>query len=263
MAYIHCNFWSEVLGKCCDMTVLLPQRVHPHPETRRGKSVARRTYPVLYLLHGLCGDHRTWLANIALEHLSQNLNLAIVMPDGGRGFFTDMAHGARYGAFFADELPETVASMFPVSTKREECFVAGASMGGYGALRLAFSAPERFGAVFAMSPLVDLVRAITRGNSAITPEEMRNVFGPPDEQAERGNDLLTLAQKARTSDTPPRIAVHTGTEDLLYNDGVYLCGELEKLAWPDLEYSLDAPGKHDWSYWSAQIPAMLEFFRKP
>ena len=83
MAYIQCNFWSEVLGKCCDMTVLLPQRAPVHPETRRGKTVARRTYPVLYLLHGLCGDHRTWLANTNLEHLAQNSNLAIVMPDAG------------------------------------------------------------------------------------------------------------------------------------------------------------------------------------
>lgn len=263
MAYIQCNFWSEVLGKCCDMTVLLPQRAPVRPETRRGKAVQRRTYPVLYLLHGLCGDHRTWLANTNLEHLAQNLNLAIVMPDGGRGFFTDMAHGARYGEFFTDELPEIAASMFPLSSKREECFVAGASMGGYGALRIALTAPERFGAAFAMSPLVDLGRAITRGNSAISPEEMHDVFGEPEEQVARGNDLIALARQARTSDAPPRIAVHCGTEDLLYHDALYLCGELEKMAWPELKYSLDAPGKHDWSCWSAQIPAMLGFCRKP
>ena len=263
MAYLQCNFWSEALGKCCDMTVLLPQRAPVHPETRRGKAVARRTYPVLYLLHGLCGDHRTWLANTNLEHLAQNSNLAIVMPDGGRGFFTDMVHGMRYGAFFADELPEIVASIFPVSSKREECFVAGASMGGYGALRLALSVPERFGAAFAMSPLVDLTRAITRGNSAITAEEMRNVFGDPEEQPARGNDLLTLARRARISDFPPRIYIGCGTEDLLHHDAVYFCGELEKLAWPELKYSLDTPGKHDWSSWSAQLPAMLDFFRKP
>lgn len=263
MAYIQCNFWSEVLGKCCDMTVLLPQRAPVHPETRRGKPAPKRTYPVLYLLHGLCGDHRTWLANTDLEHLAQNSNLVIVMPDGGRGFFTDMAHGMRYGAFFADELPEIVASMFPVSSKREECFVAGASMGGYGALRLAFSTPERFGAAFAMSPLVDLARAITRGNSAISPEEMRGVFGDPDEQVARSNDLLALARQARTGDAPPRVAVCCGTKDLLYNDAANICGELEKMAWPELQYSLHAPGKHDWSYWSAQIPAMLDFCRKP
>ena len=263
MAYIQCNFWSEVLGKCCDMTVLLPQRAPVRPETRRGKTIQRRTYPVLYLLHGLCGDHRTWLANTNLEHLAQNSNVAIVMPDGGRSFFTDMAHGARYGAFFTDELPEIVTSMFPVSSKSEECFVAGASMGGYGALRIALSAPERFGGAFAMSPLVDLERAITRGNSAITSEEMRNVFGAPEEQPARGNDLVTLARRARTSDAPPRIYVGCGSEDLLYHDAVYLCGELEKLAWPNLKYTLDAPGKHDWSSWSAQLPAMLEFCRKP
>ena len=264
MAHIQCNFWSEVLGTVCDMTVLLPQRAPSHPELRRGKTLARRSYPVLYLFHGLCGDYRTWLANTALEHLAQNSNLAIVMPSGGRGFFTDMAHGARYGAFFADELPEIAASMFPVSTKREECFVAGASMGGYGALRLALSVPERFGAAFAMSPLVDLKRAITHGNSAISAEEMHDVFGDPEEQIARGNDLFDLAQKARTGDAPPpRIAIYSGTEDLLYQDALMLRRHLSDLDWPNLTCSLDAPGKHDWSYWAAQIPAMLNFFRKP
>ena len=114
-----------------------------------------------------------------------------------------------------------------------------------------------------MSPLVDLRRAITRGNSAITSEEMHDVFGEPDEQEARGNDLLSLARRARTIDAPPKIYVGCGTEDLLYNDAVYFCGELEKLAWPNLKYSLDTPGKHDWSSWSAQLQTMLDFFRKP
>ncbi|MBQ6351877.1 MAG: prolyl oligopeptidase family serine peptidase [Lentisphaeria bacterium] len=255
MAHIQCNYWSEVLGRRCDMTVLLPQR----PPRASG----RRSYPVVYLLHGLCGDHRTWLANTALEHLTQNLNLAVVMPDGERGFFTDMAHGPRYGEFFSRELPGIAASLFPVSTRREECFVAGASMGGYGALRLALGAPERFGAVFAMSPLVDLARAITHGNSAIGAEEMRDVFGDPAEQTARGNDLFDLARKAREFATPPRVAVYCRTEDLLYQDSVMLCRHLESLNWPELEYSLDMPGRHDWSSWSAELQPMLNFFRKP
>lgn len=262
MAYIQCNFWSEVLGKCCDMTVLLPQRAPLHPEKRREHPAARRNYPVLYLLHGLCGDHRTWLGNTMLEHLAQNRNLAIVMPDGGRGFFTDMAHGARYGAFFADELPEIAASMFPLSQKREECFVAGASMGGYGALRLALGVPERFGAAFALSPLVDLRRAITRGNSAIGTAEMRDVFGEPEEQTARGNDLFALAEKARSYAVPPRLAIFCGREDMLYQDSVMFSRRLKDLRWPDLECSLDEPGCHDWNYWSRQIPALLEFCRK-
>lgn len=262
MAYIQCNFWSEVLGKCCDMTVLLPQRAPLHPERRRGRATERRVYPVLYLLHGLCGDHRTWIGNTALEHLAQNRNLAIVMPDGGRGFFTDMAHGARYGAFFSDELPEIAASLFPLSQKREECFVAGASMGGYGALRLALSVPERFGGAFALSPLVDLERAITRGNSAITSEEMHDVFGEPEEQVARGNDLFALAKRALESGIPPKLGICCGKEDLLYQDSVNFCRYLRDLGWPELQSSLDGDGRHDWSCWSQEIPALLEFCRR-
>lgn len=232
------------------MTVLLPQRQ------------TRRALPVLYLFHGLCGDHRTWCGNTMLEHLAQNLNLAIVMPDGGRGFFIDMAHGLRYGQFFAAELPKIAASMFPVSTDRDKTFAAGASMGGYGALHLALSAPERFGAVFAMSPLVDLERALDHGNSAIAVAEMRDVFGEPDEQVARGNELHALARKARAASVPPRIAIHCGTGDMLYQDSVEFCGFLNSLEWPELEYSLDEEGKHDWSYWSRQLPALLEFCRK-
>ena len=263
MIFCSMKFFSESLEMCTEAYVLLPQRGTAGRIGDTNGEVGQGKFKCLYLLHGLSDDQSIWMRRTSIERYAEQYGIAVVMPFGGRSFYTDMKFGMRYYTYIAKELPARIADTFNISTDRQDNFIAGLSMGGYGALRIALSAPERFGAAFAMSPLVDLARAITRGNSAITPEEMRNVFGPPDEQAERGNDLLALARKARTSDAPPRIAVHTGTEDLLYNDGVCLCGELEKLAWPDLEYSLDAPGKHDWSYWSAQIPAMLEFFRKP
>ncbi len=262
MAFIQCNFWSEVLGRCCDMTVILPQRAPLHPERRRGKSGLRRSYPVLYLLHGLCGDHRTWAANTEVERLVQNFNLAIVMPDGGRGFFTDMVHGPRYGAFFSDELPEIAASMFPLSSRREECFIAGASMGGFGALRLALSVPERFGAAFALSPLVDVRRAVEHGNSAISTAEMADVFGSAAEQAVRGNDLYALARRTREYAFPPRLGIFCGRGDLLYPDSVNFSRFLHELSWPELVCNLDEDGRHDWNYWSAHLPDLLAFCRK-
>lgn len=259
MAYIQCNFWSEVLGKYCDMTVLLPQRAPLHPEKRRGKVVAQRKFPVLYLLHGLGGDHRSWTKNTVIEQLTNKLNIAVVMPNGERGFYTDMVQGAPFGKFFSDELPEIAASMFPISTKREDTYIAGASMGGFGALRLALSVPERFCAVFALSPLINLPRAIKNGNSRITPTEMERIFGSPKEQENSANNLFKLAEQVKAAGNIPEVAIHCGTSDYLYQDSADFCRHLRNLKWNNLQYSLDEPGTHGWEYWSRKLPELLNF----
>ena len=136
MARIQCDFFSAALGTSVTINVLLPQ---PDPAAR----TAPRRYPVLWLLHGLLDDHTTWLRQTSLERYVDGLQLAVVMPAGGRSFYTDMAHGYRYWTYVSEELPALARAWFPLSDQREENFVAGLSMGGYGAFKLALRQPER------------------------------------------------------------------------------------------------------------------------
>jgi len=83
MALIQCNFFSESLGFCTTMNVILPQP-------------ARERYRVLYLLHGMSDDHTIWCRRTSIERYVDPLGLAVVMPAVHRGYYTDMAAGYRY-----------------------------------------------------------------------------------------------------------------------------------------------------------------------
>ena len=140
MAFLQCSFHSDVLGRACSMNVILPQKV----TTQIGMTSSgggNRRYPVLYLLHGLSDDHTIWSRRTSIERYAAEYELAVVMPDGERGFYTDMMQGPRYWTMLTEELPAIAASFFPISTRREDTYVAGLSMGGYGALKCALRLP--------------------------------------------------------------------------------------------------------------------------
>ena len=160
MALIRCDFFSEVLEVGTSMTVLLPQAgeeqigVSTGPTAR--PTAAEDGFPVLYLLHGLSDDGTAWLRYTSIERYAAALGLAVVMPQVQRTFYADEAHGERYLTFLSEELPGIVASFFRVSGRREDTFVAGLSMGGYGALKWALHQPERFAAAASLSGALDL-----------------------------------------------------------------------------------------------------------
>lgn len=121
-------------------------------------------WPVLYLLHGLNGAATDWvnLGNVAatLDRLiaARRIKpLVVVMPEGGSSWYVDSADvggPGNYATAIGHDLPDAVENAFPVGTDRLHRAIAGVSMGGYGALRLALMAPERFAAVAALSPAI-------------------------------------------------------------------------------------------------------------
>jgi S-formylglutathione hydrolase FrmB len=113
-------------------------------------------YPVLYLLHGLSDDYTIWQRRTSIERYVADMEIAVVMPDADTSFYSDMVHGRKYWTFLSEELPEIVHDFFPnISEKREDTFVAGLSMGGYGAYKLALGT-DRFAAAASLSGAVDL-----------------------------------------------------------------------------------------------------------
>src|SRR5438105_15742137 len=120
MGFLDVHAYSEALGVQVNFHVLLPQQT-------------RAQFPVLWLLHGLSDDHTIWLRRTSIERYAAEKNLAVVMPAAGRSYYQDMANGARYWTFLTEELPAMCRAWFPLSSRREENFAAGLSMGGYGA----------------------------------------------------------------------------------------------------------------------------------
>ena len=99
-----------------------------------------------------------------IERYADALQLAVVMPAVNRSFYSDTAYGAKYWAFVSDELPRVMQGLFPLSNKRTDTFVAGLSMRGYGAFKLALSLPDRYAAAASLSGVLDLASVAERGH---------------------------------------------------------------------------------------------------
>ncbi len=256
MALIHCDFFSEILGLGSSMVVVLPER--PLADIHSGYI---NNYPTLYLLHGMTDDHMIWQRRTSIERYAEEKGLAVVMPAVHRSFYADMAHGYRYWSFVSEEIPARAQNMFPLSTKRTENFVAGLSMGGYGAFKLALHHPQRFAAAASLSGALDIT-ALRDDREVEWMAEMRNIFGDLDHLAGSDNDLLHLAAQVAQSDQPkPKLFQWCGTEDILYEDNVRFRDFVQKLPL-DFTYS-EAAGDHTWGYWDAQIQTVLDWLPLP
>jgi putative tributyrin esterase len=211
VAFIQCSFQSRVLEKTMAVNVVVPQR----------SDVAdRRPYPVLFLLHGLSGDHMAWMRLTSIERYAESHGIAVVMPDGGRGYYVDNAAGPRWGAFVADEVPAFARAFFPLSIRREDTFVAGLSMGGYWAFRIAVSHPDRFAAAGSFSEALDMAGRPAHADPVWCAEFSR-LFGDLDAIAGSENDLFELARRLGPADRQRlRLFQCCGIEDFLYDANV-------------------------------------------
>ncbi|WP_238011050.1 alpha/beta hydrolase family protein [Dactylosporangium sp. AC04546] len=241
MALLRCDFFSDVLGFGTSMTVLLPD--------------AGTDFPTLYLLHGLTDDDTAWTRNTSVERYAADLGIAVVMPQAHRSFYTDEVWGRPYWTFVSEELPRTARRLFRLSDRRADNFVAGLSMGGYGAMKLALRHPERFAAVASLSGALDLVGRMSDGCPPGDPRMWERIFGDPAGVAGTGDDLLHLV---RTVGDPPAMYVACGTEDPLYPGNLAFRDACGAPLTTDF-----GPGAHDWVYWDARIRDVLAWLPLP
>lgn len=259
MAFIQCDFFSQVLGFSTSMNVILPD----NPKVIASKEdipSKKPKYPTLYLLHGLSDDHTAWMRRTAIEHYVKDLNIAVVMPNAGRSFYTDMKYGYNYYTFISEELISIAESFFPLSSNREDRFIAGLSMGGYGALKIALSHPENFSAAASLSGAVDIgkiVERLTNENALQNIYEFNNIFGDLTNFTNTNNDLFKLSSLCSNLDKKPRIYLSCGTEDFLYEDNLNFKTHMENLSF-DFTYE-EEPGSHEWEYWDKKIQSVIKW----
>lgn len=255
MALLHMTFASDVLQQNVDMDVIIPEDT-PGLIGMDGK--AEITYPTLYLLHGMSDDHTIWQRRTSIERYVSGLNLAVVMPSIDLSWYTDMYYGPKYWTFMTEELPAICRSFFPgMSDKREDTFVAGLSMGGYGALKCALRAPEVFSYGAGLSSGCD-AETIIQGGGLAESSYWRDVFGPAKKFHGSFNDLFAAAEELMASDKPkPHLYMWCGTEDFLYDGNIRFRDHLKKLGC-NLLYE-ESPGDHAWEYWDEKIQTILNW----
>ncbi len=249
MALFECNYHSAVLELSQSVTVILPQDIKENEKIK-----------VLYLLHGYIGNHTDWVRYTSIERYVQNHRIAVVMPAVNNSYYTDMVFGLRYFTYVTEELPRLIASTFPISTKKEDQYVCGLSMGGYGALKIALTYPERYHKAASLSGALDLehIRELAKQNNRI--DFFVATFGKQTTKKTK-NDLYTLVQLAKTKKTTfPDLYLGCGTEDFLYQDNQAFISFLKQ---ENIKFTYEeSKGDHNWGFWDTYIQKVLYWMFK-
>jgi len=246
MALLETRFDSQILDLSLGANVILPE----HPDAWKEPPA------VLYLLHGLSDDHTIWSRRTSIERYAFDYNLAIVMPDAYKSFYCDMAHGSDYWTFLSDELPMLIQRWFKVSPEPARTFVAGLSMGGYGAVKLALGNPGRYAAAASIFGALDLVAHIDDDWNESRMRTYQAVFGSMDRIKDSDNDLIALLGKLQSAPAT-EFYLCVGTEDYLYEDSITFRDAAHK-AGLHVTYEEDA-GAHEWGFVDRYIQRVLEW----
>ena len=252
MAFLQVQFFSKVLNVASTVNVILPEASQG---IGMGASKGETLPGVLYLLHGYSDDHSIWMRRTSVERYAASRNLAVIMPAVNHSFYCNEAHGERYWDYVSEELPETMRRFLRISEKPEDTFVAGLSMGGYGAMRLALTYPERFAAAASFSGAVEIQGVFSRHTEDGTVER---IFGDLEDINGTEYDLFHLLKKNGKAPKKPRLYVSCGTKDFLYDAHQKFIPALEKNGWDVTRY--DEPETvHEWGFWDREIKKFIEF----
>ena len=235
-----------------DITVWLPS-----PEL-----MGTEPLPLVILLHGVYGSHWCWSlkggAHQTADHLlrtGQIRPMILAMPsDGlwgdGSGY---LRHNARnFERWILDDVPKAVAETLSpdaVAGFPSKQFIAGLSMGGFGALRLAAKYPDHFQAVHGLSSITHLNQMPLFVEESLSEYAQSN----PDDES-------VLALMVKNRDRLPPIQFDCGTDDLLIEHNRALHLALTERGIPH-QYA-EHPGGHEWPYWQQHLTDALLFFNQ-
>lgn len=242
-----CKFFSTVLNRNEILKVLVPQDC----ELSR--------IPVVLLLHGHTSNCTDWEMKTTVSRMCGIKEFAAVMPSGCNSFYTDMVHGERYGAFIGEEVPELARRWFGFSQEREKNMVAGLSMGGYGAFKLALRNPQRYAYAASFSGVLDLAQLASEQSPGSTFYDLfRNIFGEDMHIRNTEHDLLHVLETFQgRADTLPKLYQYCGRADFLYGENQTFLKKARELG-VDITYAENGGG-HEWPEWNDQMAAFIDW----
>jgi S-formylglutathione hydrolase FrmB len=213
---------------------------------------------VLYLLHGLTGAYNDWADRTrVLEHLA-GLDLIVVMPDANDSWYTN-AGSDKYEDYVAVDLVKEVDARFRTLSAVHGRAIAGLSMGGYGAIKIALHHPRLFLVAGSFSGAFEVLRDDKPGRWMSDPALFERLFGPPGSPGRQENDVYKLVSKANAQ-ALPYLYLDCGTEDGLLQGNRDLVALLQQR---QIVYEYhESPGAHTWDYWDRRLPELLRVLRQ-
>ena len=256
MAYLECKLKSQILQTTVGVKLYFP--------TDLPAEVGYTVRGVLTLLHGFTNSGDDWVQMTAAPRYAADNGLVLIMPDCGNSFYQNMVYGGAYKTFLTEEMPVLLNRMFKLPQRRDRNFIAGLSMGGYGALFLGLSRPDLYAGCASFSGAVDLSMMLADPSVP----GVREVFGPifGDSLAlPKSSDLRVLARQvaALPAAQQPKVLLTNGLQDiepyriLQQNDSLHRSIQPLGLA----NYCrMQWIGVHEWNFWDRSLVYAIDFF---
>jgi len=243
MAQVHCNFFSYSLNYPMEIEVILPSFTSCNMDDPHTHALPAK-FPVIYLLHGHGNDYQAWLRYTSIERYAEEHRIAVVTFSCHNKAYQNAPYGENFYDFLHHELPEFVENYFPVSSDPKERYIAGLSMGGYGALLHGLQNPQMYRAIGAFSPGVP-----DRDNP------------PTDIDRLMRADLFAVAEKALAENSSlPDLFMCIGDRDFLY-ERVTKFHQAFDGRWHGCRYRYDdLPGyEHEFAIWDREVQEFLNW----
>lgn len=258
MAIFHGNIMSVCLGRTVPIIAVIPSGSFgaivgiPKPDG---------PFRTLYLLHGIGGDHTDWLYNTGIAALAEARGIAVILPSGENGFYVDAAGGANYGQYIGKELVTATRGIFNLSDQRKDTYIAGLSMGGYGALRNGLKYSDTFAGAAGLSPALVVGHPELYDEKAkfpfLRPSYQKRTFGDVTKITGSDRDIYALASKRKDEGALPRLYLACGTEDELLPASrdyhKHLAAENIPVTYEE------GPGGHEWDFWRTYLIRVLDW----
>jgi len=256
MPHLKTDFISYTLKRSVTIDIMIPGLIADEiiAGTRTHKPKAK--YPVLYLLQGYWGDYGSWERYTSVERYAEEYNIAIVTMSTENNFYIDMddlnlgytatrIFGPDYWDFLEKELPDFLSAFFPLSMKYEDTYIAGLSMGGYGALLHGFSYPAKFKAIGAFSP-VPTITSDALGKYDMLDKKFIDKYEP----------IHIIRRDMEKGKKLPELYYSYGAEDFLVPSQDWFEGRLKEL---NVKHTYaKVPGyRHEWPLWDAELDRFL------
>jgi putative tributyrin esterase len=249
MALFHIEHTPETVKVNLPLNIILPD-----PGRLAETPLAQRK--VVYLLHGLSEDASAWQRYTGIEALAEKYSLVVVMPSAGRSFYIDKPNGQRYFTYLTEELPRYLADIFNLIPRREDTFIAGSSMGGYGAFKAALLHPELYAAAASFSGVLSL-EALRLLPEDARREEFTWLFGDLDKLAGGKHDpAVWLQNAAQNPSALPHLFITCGRQEDIYPLSRMFYATCQSLG-VQADY-FEEDGEHDWFNWDRQIRRFLK-----
>ena len=215
-----------------------------------------KPFPVVYLLHGFDGNYRNWVDLTTVEDLPDLYNFIIVCPDGDKDswyFDSPLDSNSQYETHIAEEVVNFTDRNYRTIKSRDRRAITGLSMGGHGALFLAYRHHDVFGAAGSMSGGVDFRGSKNKYN-------ISKKIGSFDEYPERWDSLTVINNISNIKKAKLTIIMDCGVNDMFIGMNRAFHDSLLIAKVPH-DY-IERPGTHGWQYWNIAVKYQMLFFNE-